>query len=319
MKLPLLMLLFLISRSSFSQELVANGSFEEYTACPDGLLQIDHAIGWMSFQQSPDYYNECSSSYYADVPDNWLGHQNAATGNAYTGIITMFAVGGVFTNAREFLASELTQTLEIGVTYQVSLKASWGMNDSFAINLVTNHLGIRFTSVLYSEAQPLEADNYSQIDNPFIITDTSNWVTVAGTFVADSDYKYIVIGNFYQDDQTDTLQLGPEPYGGGMAYYFIDDVSVTKQVEDQVYQVSKSLQPILFPNPANQFLNVNLNGCIIRQAEIFSHEGNSLSLKRLKTNNQSILFNTDDLPRGVYILKLDGPEKEWIIHFVIQH
>jgi OmpA-OmpF porin, OOP family len=85
------------STNGNAQNLVPNPSFEQYDTCPDLLNQIQYAIGWNNFGNTPDYYNACSQ--IMNVPNTQGGYQLAYDGNAYCGVYT-FAYGGV--NYREY-------------------------------------------------------------------------------------------------------------------------------------------------------------------------------------------------------------------------
>src|SRR5690606_32613561 len=91
------------SNLSNAQNLVPNWSFEDTVACPTSLTQIDKAIGWSSYRQSPDYFNSCAPVNYpqnVSVPTNQWGDQFAKTGNAYAGFVT-FTLGA--SNSREYI------------------------------------------------------------------------------------------------------------------------------------------------------------------------------------------------------------------------
>jgi gliding motility-associated-like protein len=59
-----------------------------------------------------------------------------------------------------------------------------------------------------------------------VITDKQNWILISGSFIAQGGERFITIGNFANDANTDidTIQSVP-PYFGD-AFYYIDNVSV---------------------------------------------------------------------------------------------
>jgi len=63
-----------------------------------------------------------------------------------------------------------------------------------------------------------------QIQHPQIITDTLNWVKVSGVFTAQGEEKFLTLGNFKNNAQTQTQPIQPTGYNG--AAYYIEDVSV---------------------------------------------------------------------------------------------
>ncbi|MCE9539031.1 MAG: hypothetical protein K8R85_07425 [Bacteroidetes bacterium] len=96
------LLLFSLLIFSFTflnaQNLVPNPSFEQYSSCPNTECGISLAAGWYSAGYTPDYYNSCGSPsgpFEFGVPQNAVGYQHPASGNAYVGIATW---GGGFEN-----------------------------------------------------------------------------------------------------------------------------------------------------------------------------------------------------------------------------
>jgi hypothetical protein len=75
-----------------------------------------------------------------------------------------------------------------------------------------------------------------------IINDTADWTLVSGSFVADSAYQHIVLGNFFRNALTDTI---PSEIGIVLAYYLIDSVNVTSAFEDclptGIYETTRPL------------------------------------------------------------------------------
>ncbi|NUM51342.1 MAG: hypothetical protein HUU48_09515 [Flavobacteriales bacterium] len=63
------------------------------------------------------------------------------------------------------------------------------------------------------------------LKNPNFFTDTINWMHVEGVYIAEGGEKYITIGNFNDNNQTDTLRrygFSTEEYKPYVSYYFID-------------------------------------------------------------------------------------------------
>lgn len=68
----------------------------------------------------------------------------------------------------------------------------------------------------------------AQVQNPVnnIIKDTLNWIPVTGTFVANGNEKYMVLGNFKSDAATNTLLINSAQLPMIATDVFYDDVSV---------------------------------------------------------------------------------------------
>ncbi|MBI2271666.1 MAG: gliding motility-associated C-terminal domain-containing protein [Bacteroidetes bacterium] len=211
---------FFISNLCYTQNLVSNGDFETYYSCPDWYNQVDSAKGWFksSTKNNPSYHTEylnaCSPSNLFKVPTNTWGYQVAASGQAYMAQVTMAPT--VQKDYRENIYTKLTSPLTIGSTYYVSMKVSRTDNTQHA----SNNLGVQLS---VNSSFPLS--NRSQVYSGTIITDTTKWTTISGSFIADSAYQYIAIGNFFTDSATSSSVACGScqfiQYG-----YFIDDVSV---------------------------------------------------------------------------------------------
>ncbi len=296
------------------QNLVINGSFESYSACPSGISQITNATGWMSFHYTPDYFSECATSAYVMVPSNLWGYQYPFDGIAYAGLITYHFP--IETEDHEFIATELSQSLEIGSTYFVSFRACPAIKDSSSYCLATNHMGAKFSNTLYSELSPMPVDANPHIDYPFFITDTVNWTLVSGWFVADSNYTYLAIGNFFPGSLTGTINV--TNYNNAVvAYYYIDSVIVTQEAADGINTMA-NINPRLFCMPANDFCIAAMGTHYIHKAEVINLLGQQLNCITT-TEGDRITIETSGLPSGSYLVKLHDREKIWTFPLVVQH
>lgn len=206
---------------SYSQNLVPNPSFEQFSLCPSNFNQVTLATGWQKSlnnntpQYHTEYLNACSSSSLFQVPSNTWGFQAAFSGQAYMALNTM--APSVFTNYRENIYIQLSSPLVAGQQYKVKMHASHTDNSKF----VTNNLGIKF-----STTANFPVNNISHIYSSTIISTNTNWDTIQGIFIADSAYQYLAIGNFFTDaNTTRLLQYSGASYS--LDAYFIDDVSVS--------------------------------------------------------------------------------------------
>ena len=208
---------------AFSQNLVPNYSFEDTVACPIGLNQVENAVGWKNFRGTPDYFNSCATPLsHVSVPSNPNGYQCPANGNAYVGIL-VYGPWGTSSYKREFLGTQLTNPLVIGQRYYVSFKVNLADESLNACN----NLGALFSTFEWPvdtfSTAPLK--NFAHLYTNQIITDTLVWITISGSFVADSNYKYIIIGNHWDDTNTDTLNFFETPCCN--PYYLFDDICVS--------------------------------------------------------------------------------------------
>jgi hypothetical protein len=229
---------------------VPNPSFEEYDTCPDHVDEVYEAIGWNSYNSTPEYFNACANTIYMDVgvPKNRMGYQYGATGNAYCGIVLSFT-NEPYGN-REAIGTQLSSQMEIGKKYLVSIKCS--LADSInPTRTACNKLGVKFSTVPYDFSQPVPIDNIAHMYTNSIITDSITWTEISGSFLADSEYKYICIGNFFINNNVDTLNLMSEL--PGVAYYYLDDISVIKDTSVNILELDITT-PKVYQN--NQILKI---------------------------------------------------------------
>ncbi len=216
----LLFISLIILNSSFiinSQNLVPNPSFEEYSSCHDNLSQVDSLIEWKTFYKTPDYFNICANnSTGVSIPDNIFGYQCPFSGVGYVGIYSFQT--SLTPPYREILYSELIDTLDIGKKYYFTC------NFSFAdmANCISNNLCVLFTTYLDTSVSLI--NNYSHYFSN-VIDDNNNWVTINSSFIADSAYCFIYIGNMYDDLSTNITLLSGSSCN---AYYYVDNVCVSE-------------------------------------------------------------------------------------------
>ena len=247
------------------QNLVPNGSFEDTTYCVSGPAQMLATSGWSSYADSPDYFNTCSSNPNVSVPYNWGGYQQPASGNAYCGLGTYSSLFGQ-SNVREFIGRALSTQLTIGTKYYVSFKVNLSLSNTTWANCATNNLGVGFSSIPYNySTNPLLVTNNPKVYSNNIISDTLNWTTIFGSFIADSAYQYIMFGNLFNNSNTDTLivDASASPYSNCFSYYFVDDICVSNDstyTANYIYtgidkgQINTNFN--IFPNPIKDFIQI---------------------------------------------------------------
>lgn len=199
MNKPVLHLFFLIfSTISFGQvNLVPNGSFEEYSACPEGNElndgQFERAMGWFRPTKStPDYFNRCNTNYVS-VPSNFWGYQEPFDGDGYAGFVPIEQdVNGNYT-ANEYFRIELLEPLKPCYRYQFSMYVSLADKSTHGIKKIGAYFSQENDySPIWTNLSYAPQVTY---DGPPII-DTLNWTKVDGTFIADGFERYLTIGYF---------------------------------------------------------------------------------------------------------------------------
>jgi hypothetical protein len=318
MKKTIYLILFFISQFSFAQNLVTNPSFEDTLACPDSLNQVFKAAGWYSVCPSPDYFNTCapqstSSWTGISVPLNFYGEQYPASGNAYAGFVS-YGTG----NHREGIGTSLISPLKIDTTYYASFKVCLAL-DNIGVMCAVNKIGLLFTTQSYSENNPAPICNCSQIYADSIISDTTNWTRVTGSFIADSAYTYLNIGNFFADSLTDSVLI----HGVScFSYAYFDDICVST---DSIFAYNYNYTAIdkfqienlfeISPNPFTSSLSITLQKQNINQATISIKNilGQTVFRQDRKTpfsTGEGMRLDLSFLEKGIYLVEVVvDPEK----------
>lgn len=238
-KIKFLMCVFftLTSFHVFAQQnLVPNGSFEDYTTisypppcfnvpcCSMArVTQWTYTNGHVWWPENPThvhYFNSvmnyCIDDEYpiprqgvpfhtwndSHLTLNEYYHQEAKEENAYILLVTYYHIFyGTWFNNRQNPISKLTDSLMVGhkycLSFWISVPDCWYFMTSNTIGAYFSTNPPKHNTTQYLNIQP-------QLEN--LRTDypdtTNNWYLVSGSFIADSNYKYITIGNFYPDSLT---------------------------------------------------------------------------------------------------------------------
>ena len=299
----------ILFRLAFSQtNLVPNPSFEDTIFCPGTTNQIGAANYWMNFGNSPDYFNACTPMFL-NVPNSQFGFQYANTGQAMAGVITyVWQFSPAWPDYREYVGVQLLSSLTIGQKYFISFFINFSGYLQGWQKIGANKLGMKFSMTSFSEFNPPPLDNFAHLFTDSILIDTVQWYKISGSFIADSAYNYVVLGNFFDTAQTDTVIFGGPPFGGSASYYYVDDICVTT---DSLYNdtwtgLAESLNTgdylTVFPNPACDILHVKTSNSI-DEIQIINALGKIIQTLQAngKDNFQLSLLN---VPSGLYLIKI---------------
>jgi len=213
------------------QNLVPNGSFETYSSLPNSLSDWSFCTGWNNVNMSmstwpyatPDFYHT-SGTGDAQLPNCKYGTVNPHTGNAIMGLYSRHSSQ---TNARDYIATQLSAPLVVGTTYNISF---WITNGGapYYYGSACNHFGIQLSMSPLNQNQH---ENIGGTPQAEIAAQhwSSNWVQYTFTYVATNPYQYVTIGNFNNDATTSTTNHASANYNAGV-YYFIDDVVIEPTV-----------------------------------------------------------------------------------------
>jgi hypothetical protein len=312
MKSVLIFLFCFFFATAQAQNLVPNPSFEQYDSCPDFASQISRATGWFSIRMTPDYLNTCAPYGWASIPSNYFGNTLPVSGNAYAGIGGYWFGGGG--NYPECVGTQLVSPLSAGTKYFVSFKVFLAQYANSSQWCGINKLGALFSTTPYSYLNPAPLCNCAQVFSDSIIIDTLNWTRISGSFVADSNYSFMGIGRFFDDQSTSSIQLAGTQCN---CFYFLDDVCVSTDSLTcfanalAVESISPTRVINLFPNPSSTTITISLPSYQNAMLSIFNLLGEKV--KEEKVTGNQVTMDISSLPEGLYLV---GMENEMVGKFV---
>ncbi|MCA6443464.1 MAG: T9SS type A sorting domain-containing protein [Bacteroidetes bacterium] len=328
-----ILLLFCVVNGFAQQNLVPNHSFEIIDTCPT-TSYIDSpsnfAKDWFDIRNTPDYYTQCSSiNLNYKTPETSGGYQCPANGLSYLGLVTLNSINP---SANEMAATKLTDSLVKNKKYFMSFKMvhSGGIGVYYA----TSKMGLKFFTKKPDNLNPAFSapdkyvTNNAHLYTNLIINDTLNWTTIKGSFIADSNYKYVAIGSFFSYANQDTTKVFTGS-GFKLAYYFIDDICVSldsnvcnipiqapcfgstsinnDKTENNLFKV--------YPNPSSDYIYVeNKTSSDVVNFKIYDLFGNAI----LEYNANEII-NIKNLNKGVYYIKTTYKNREMVIEKIIKN
>jgi hypothetical protein len=311
--------LFLIACSTFAsaQNLVPNPSFELYDTCPDFVGQLNRALQW--FQPTtgtPDYYNACYDTTqeiysYAGVPGNIFGRQTPHSGRAYAA--AFFEYNEL--DYREYCEIQLTTPMQPGTKYYVTFYVS--LTDS--ANEATDAFSAYFSVDTIHQNSFSNLPVIPQINNPSgnFITNPSSWTAISGSFIADSAYRFITIGNFKNDANTNYVAVP----GGSLTidydhgYYYIDDVCVTTDSLPCFTFTGIDKFPApgdyhLYPNPANESATLEFNNSSRENCTLSLYDDHGKLVRTIvNITADKIEIERNELCNGLYFFQLYNEQR----------
>ena len=304
---------FVIAPSCEAQNLVPNPGFEEADTCSDQLPPFVGIHDWYSVNGSPDHLQSCLP--YGDfrgLPMNFLTYQEPFDGASCAGMITYWQSGP--TEGREWIMAPLLEPMVVGQTYYCNFwaNAAFGGNAQYPqIWLANDKVGMRFTTTAippWNVGDPYPVPlNHAHILYPQVLADTVGWALVSGSFVADSAYQYVMIGQFFTNALTDTLHFADPNsvflwYPRG--YTLIDAVCVSASPDGcdlgQGVDDVQGMGPVLFPNPAQD--QVFLGQREGAEAQVLDAVGRLLWQGRITSDHW--VLDVGSWARGAYMLRM---------------
>lgn len=299
---------------TFAQNLVPNPSFEDYSLCPqahDGTNLLDHWSVPSGHTGTTDYFNACGPSTVG-VPTNFIGVQDARTGDAYIGQYIGFATPAP-ADYREYIQVKLSAPLQANVLYSVGAWLSFPEYASYSVD--------RFG--FYLSSTPLTGNNsfyvlpvVPQVESSGVFfTNSNGWEYVGGTFVATGGEEYLTIGNFRDTSMTNMQASGAFPaYGSGFIY--VDDVIV--QEGEITALASNGFQGAVqvFPThlKSDQSIQIKIPAGFGKKAELSLYDSFGKVLveksQALTAGQDLITLGTSGAQSGLHFIKVTVGERE---------
>lgn len=306
-----LFFLLLLSTRAYTQNIVVNSNFSVHFVCPDGPGQINKSIGWYRPTTGTcDYYNVCdtNSRFSMSVPNNFFGHQ-ASSSQSYAG---GYVYTALMRDYREYIATSFPPLIP-GGTYKVTVVTSVAESSCFAIDglgaLFTVNVDLDSTRTPFITRAP--QIDYSSFGT---LSDTVNWVTLTKTFVADSAYEHLIIGNFKRDTALHFDTLANFSYYG-LVYYYYDSVSVerVKEIVTATGTTERFFKVTETPNPFHNRCHITIDGgcCDPMVFTLFDPAGSIIRRQEGIATNELDIVN-DGLKSGIYLYTLKTSDR--VVH-----
>ncbi len=269
-----LLLILFCCEAKTQTNLVYNGDFEIYDTCPNiqsqpYTNQIKYCLGWdKPTAATSDYYNACDNSTFfklVGVPQNAFGFQEARSGNGYCGFYTH-----TDTIWYEYITGTLNQQLKNNQKYILRFYLSLAEISRISSSKIGAYFSNNAISLPTYSASLNFSPQVKNLSGNFLF-DTLNWMKVEGEFIANGGEKYITIGAFGSNLNSDTLTTNMYYGNPQECYYYIDDVELYES------NCSEIIPNIFTPNQdgINDFFKVTICDKIMKTI-IYNRWGNKV-------------------------------------------
>ncbi len=274
--------------------------------CPNDLSYLEKAVGWRSILNTPDLFNKCSQGRVS-IPTNQFGYQELKpnSGFSYAGLASGIGSSGLY---NEIIGIKLSETLISGQRYFLSFDFSSGFNVNGQVNCqcFVNKLGVKFLTHFEDTNNISQTiiNNTATLFSDSVLSDTSNWLTFSGNFIADSSYSYLLIGNFFTQD---SMTFNCLDISSSISYTYLDNVCLSQNLKDcnGAIAETKLCSLNLSPNPSLgkfsiQGIEINFDNSI---AKVYNSIGELIIKQNMKESENT--FDFSNLKSGLYLIVLN--------------
>jgi len=283
---------FWIFQAGSSQNLIPNHSFEtgnlvDSFFSPSNKVFNKKISQWTSpTQSSPDIIHEPyieSMSMYGTgrIRENFfIKPLKPKTGRIFVGI-KVYGCVPANTHCREYIQVRTLETMKIGNCYAFSYFTNPLTNGSRI-----NNMGVAFSESMVNE---IMIEGVLDLGNRFGVEDIvmpgpGKWQQIKGTIKATAAWKYMIIGNFFHDFETDEISnKGGYPWG----YYLVDEVSL-------IPISCETGQPILVDNDLNITIYFENNSVDLDPEQLIKLQEFLNALYGLKYTSLEIIGHADE-------------------------
>jgi OOP family OmpA-OmpF porin len=311
---------------SLAQNLVPNGSFEEYSVCPASFTATTAAFklpGWKSGGLGPpDHFHYCSRGD-ASVPYNWAGIAEAYEGDGYAGI---YMWTDDDTDYREYLRCKLAESLIKDSTYYIELHYKVSSYSNYSIDRIG--LALTAENTVINHDRVIEYPSALNIIRDSALTKfTGIWEAARFEYKAMGDETLLTIGNFFTNEKTKSHRLVArqvsEPMLAHGAYYYIDAVLVVPKFKIQ-RQLAENVAPGFVPERAAfntpyvlKNIQFEINSATLTPGSFAELDRLSEFLFAHKEIKIEISGHTDDVGEDAYNMDLSRKRAESVKAYLI--
>jgi OOP family OmpA-OmpF porin len=312
-------------RESIAQNLVPNGSFEQYTVCPGSFTTTASDLklpGWKPVGLGiPDHFHYCSRGD-ASVPYNWAGMSEAYEGDGYAGLYLWTDDGKDY---RDYLQCKLVQPLIKDSTYYIEFHYKVSSYSNYSIDRIGLALTLDSNPVMHDLAIK-NPDALNILRDSAITKSTGLWEAARFEYQSKGGEIFLTLGNFFNNETTKSHRLisrqVSEPMLARAAYYYVDAVIVVPRFKIQK-QLAEKVAPGFTPDHASfntpyVLKNINFETNSAKLTPDSFGELDRLS-KFLADNSEikiEISGHTDDVGQTAYNIDLSKKRAESVTAYL---
>jgi hypothetical protein len=201
---------------------VNNGGFEICANCE--ISAFKKPLYWDATDTNRFFGVLCSKKFSSPgVPLNSYTYQWPRHGDNYLG--SQFFCPTCNYNTRGYPRNLLKQTLSAGHTYCFSMYVNLTNQSTHAIKEIGVFFADSTTDSINECTIPLTFLMPQITNTTNTITDTLNWVLIRGLYSAYGNEKYLMLGNFNSDANTNNILVNPANSPAIFSNYLYDDIS----------------------------------------------------------------------------------------------